>query len=514
MAFFNIEKDTDNNKKTFFNQDPNMMGNNQYDYSNYNQGMMQNDMNYNQFPNNGMMQNDYNQNMMNQGMQTGFNPNMSPNGFGAGVDVSNINQPVMQSDMMNYNQMDMYNQQPMGGGYNQSSMSNDYNQASSIGNNYNTIQPSNSTFSPTIDMPNLANEVNNEMGMPSLYNSNMGYENGDQSINLVSQGELSKYQEPMDVKNEEKMDENPPLVPDKEEHKDIETLDEPQLPREIEKEMRLAGANVSKEEKDESEEKGLVAANSLDNVSNPSSANPILTELEKHKDVEEIGQQKDVKANVFAVLGIIFGMVVKPGTTMINNSKKFKEMNKALSIMLWLSVLFLVICVAMRVVVGSFDRQYVSLTDSYRLIFNPGKIFELSNYLEFIIISVSLSIGGVMLVALMYYASSFINSKGVHFATYLIVSNLGMIPLIVGTIVVYPIAMIFSGYLAIGVLIFSFLATLITILIGMNNVLKFKNVNVQIFYHVINLSIITLVAIIVFVFMVHNAWIILPQMNI
>jgi hypothetical protein len=505
--------------------DPNMMNQGMMDPNmmNYNnQGMMQNDMNYNQFPNNGMMQNDYNQNMMNQGMQTGFNPNMAPNGFGVGMDASSFNQPMVSNDMMNagynnnpsgpdmnYNQVNLnnYNQGDMN--YNQTPMNMDYNQTPI------TIQPSNSTFSPTIDMPNLANEVNNEMGMPSQVNSNMIQENNDSSINLVSEGELSKYQE-VEEKKEEPMEENPPEVPDKEDHKDIETLDEPQLPREIEKEMQLAGANVPKEEEKEEkkEETVPVDANPLDNGSNPVPVNPILTEIEKHQNVEEIGEQKDVKANVFAALGIIFGMVVKPGTTMINNSKKFKEMNKAFSIMLWLSLLFLIICIAMRVVVGSFDRTYVSLTDSYKLIFNPGKIFELSNYLEFIIISVSLSIGGVLLVAIMYYASSFINSKGVHFATYLIVSNLGMIPLIVGTIVVYPVAMIFSGYLALGVLIFSFLATLITILIGMNNVLKFKNVNVQIFYHVINLSVITLVAIVVFVFMVHNAWVILPQMNI
>lgn len=511
MAFFNIEKDTDNNKKTFFNQDPNMMGNNQYDYSNYNQGMMQNDMNYNQFPNNGMMQNDYNQNMMNQGMQTGFNPNMSPNGFGAGVDVSNINQPVMQSDMMNYNQMDMYNQQPMGGGYNQSSMSNDYNQASSIGNNYNTIQPSNSTFSPTIDMPNLANEVNNEMGMPSLYNSNMGYENGDQSINLVSQGELSKYQEPMDVKNEEKMDENPPLVPDKEEHKDIETLDEPQLPREIEKEMQLSsGTYKTSDNKIEEDKKN---DKDDENIQNPSFAKPLLAQMEKYQDIEDIGDQKDVKANVFAAFGIILGMIVKPGTTMLKNAKRFNKMDKAISILLWLAAIFLVACVGVRVLVGSFMRTYSSLSDSYKLVFNPARIFELSNYLEYLLIAASVSIGGVLLVALIYYASSFLNSKGVHFATYLIVSNLGMIPLIVGIVILQPVANIFNSYLGIGALIFSFLSTLITLLIGMNEVLKFKSVNNQIYYHVINLSIITLIAILVFVFMVHQNWVVLPQMS-
>ena len=206
-------------------------------------------------------------------------------------------------------------------------------------------------------------------------------------------------------------------------------------------------------------------------------------------------------------------MVIHPGTTMLNNAKKFKKMDKAMSILMWLAFIFLILCLVVRVLVGSFDRSYSSLTDSYKLVFNPARIMQMSNYLEYIIIAAALSVGGVLLVALIYYASSFLNSKGVHFSTYLIVSNLGMIPLISGVIILYPIGKIFNIYLGLGILIFSFLATIITLLIGMNEVLRFKDVNNQIFYHVINLSIITLIAIVVFVFMLQHSWISIPQLG-
>ena len=251
--------------------------------------------------------------------------------------------------------------------------------------------------------------------------------------------------------------------------------------------------------------------NPLDNDKNEIPVNPIISQLESYNNVDDIGQQKDVKANLFAALGIIFGMIVKPGTTMLNNAKKYKQLNKAFSIMIWLSVIFLVVCLASRALIGSFDRTYSSLTDTYKLTFNPARIFQASNYLEPLLIAALVSVGGVLVVSGIYYASSFINSKGVHFSTYLVVSNLGLIPLIFGVIVLFPVGTLLNVYIGIGVLIFSFLASVITLLIGMNEVLTFKGIDSQIFYHVINLSIVTLIVIFVFVFMVHNGWIVLDR---
>ena len=455
MGFLNIEKNNNNNQGTYFDQNPNMMGNNQYPNNMYNQPMMNQGMPQQPMPN-------YNNQYQNQGM------------------MNNMPQQQMIQPQMNQMVSPQVNQQPMmqpGQPVQQPAV---YNQNMMNAPQYNQLQQSTGEMSKYVD-PNPTPNDNVISGSPSKVDS-------QPSLSEESKNTLNYYNEKIAKQESEALAQQ----------ESIETLDdELQLPREAE------------EVKETTPE-----ADPLNNDSNPVPVNPILAQMDKYQDVEDIGDQKDVKANIFAAFGIILGMIIKPGTTMLKNAKKFKKMDKAFMIMLWLALIFLVTTIAVRVLVGSFDRSYSSLSDSYKLVFNPARIFELSNYLEYILITVSVSIGGVLLVALIYYASSFLNSKGVHFATYLIVSNLGLIPLIAGSIILYPIAMIFSGYLAIGVLIFAFLATVITLLIGMNEVLKFNSINNQIFYHVINLSIITLVAIMVFVFMVHQGWVILPQVSI
>ena len=547
MAFFNIEKTNKNNQNTFFNQNPNMMGNNQSDmYNNQpdmynNQGMMNN-------MNPGFGQVDYNQGMNPQN-DMGYNPEM--NGMNPGFGPTDYNSGIFNTNNVGFNQ-NMNQQNDMGypQGMDLPSMNNNQTMEIPVMNNNQGMGSDGSSYLPP--KPNIP-------PAPSLYNNDSPKMNNGPVIKPGGQGELAKFEdstnnstivpnnmggelskyEGSDAKKESslsiennKNDSQSSLEGEtkntldyynnkdikKEEaaegiaHEDIETLEieEVQLPREIEKEMELSGGLKKKEPKDD---KNAKEEKAIDN-SEKDFANQILSSMDKYQDVEDIGEQKDVKANIFAAFGIILGMIVKPGTTMLKNAKKFKKIDKAGFIMLWLAVIFLIVCIVVRIGVGSFDRSYSSLSDSYKLVFNPGRIFELSNYLEFLLISVSLSVGGVLLVALIYYASSFMNSKGVHFATYLIIANLAMIPLLVGAIVLYPVAVIFSGYLGLGALIFSFLATLITLLIGMNEVLTFKSVNNQIFYHVINLSVITLVAVIVFVFMVQKNWIILPVMNI
>ena len=548
MAFFNIEKTNKNNQNTFFNQNPNMMGNNQPDmYNNQpdmynNQGMMNNNMNP------GFGQVDYNQGMNPQN-DMGYNPEM--NGMNPGFGPTDYNSGIFNTNNVGFNQ-NMNQQNDMGypQGMDLPSMNNSQTMEIPVMNNNQGMGSDGSSYLPP--KPNIP-------PAPSLYNNDSPKMNNGPVIKPGGQGELAKFEdstnnstivpnnmggelskyEGSDAKKESslsiennKNDSQSSLEGEtkntldyynnkdikKEEaaegiaHEDIETLEieEVQLPREIEKEMELSGGLKKKEPKDD---KNAKEEKAIDN-SEKDFANQILSSMDKYQDVEDIGEQKDVKANIFAAFGIILGMIVKPGTTMLKNAKKFKKIDKAGFIMLWLAVIFLIVCIVVRIGVGSFDRSYSSLSDSYKLVFNPGRIFELSNYLEFLLISVSLSVGGVLLVALIYYASSFMNSKGVHFATYLIIANLAMIPLLVGAIVLYPVAVIFSGYLGLGALIFSFLATLITLLIGMNEVLTFKSINNQIFYHVINLSVITLVAVIVFVFMVQKNWIILPVMNI
>ena len=310
MGFLNIEKNNNNNQGTYFNQNPNMMGNNQYPNNMYNQPMMNQGMQQQQMPN-------YNNQYPNQGMMNNMpqQPMMQP--------------PQQQVIAPQVNQQPM--QQPSV--YNQNTYNNpQYPQQQSSGEMSRYVDPN-----PT---PN-----NVISGSPSMANT-------QPSLSEESQNTLNYYNDKIAKQESEALAQQ----------ESIETLDdEMQLPRESE---------ATKETTPE--------LDPLDNASNPVPVNPILAQMDKYQDVEDIGDQKDVKANIFAAFGIILGMIIKPGTTMLKNAKKFKKINKAISIMLWLALIFLVATIVVRVVVGSFDRSYSSLSDSYKLVFNPARIFELS----------------------------------------------------------------------------------------------------------------------------------------
>ena len=96
-----------------------------------------------------------------------------------------------------------------------------------------------------------------------------------------------------------------------------------------------------------------------------------------------------------------------------------------------------------------------------------------------------MSFGSIFVASMVYYASSFLNSKGVRMGTYFMVSCLALVPVIIGVLVLYPIVNVFSQYAAIFVFVFSLLYTLISFYIGMNEVLVFKDINKRIIYNVV-----------------------------
>ena len=209
-------------------------------------------------------------------------------------------------------------------------------------------------------------------------------------------------------------------------------------------------------------------------------------------EINEIEEElpKDLKANLFTVIGMMFGMILAPGTTIINNPKKYRDVGKALSITLWITALSLVLCIASRVLFGSFVKNYNAVTGFSSISFNFTNVFNLSNYIEYLIIAFIVSFVAIVATSLCYYASSFINSKGVHMGTYFMVSNLAIIPFIFGVLVICPGLSIVSDDLGLIGLLFSFLYTIVSFLIGIGEVLKFKSINNKVLYNVLNLTVI------------------------
>ncbi len=218
--------------------------------------------------------------------------------------------------------------------------------------------------------------------------------------------------------------------------------------------------------------------------------NPIVP---KEMEFLEEDLQKNVKANLFATFGMFIGMLLSPGTTIVSNSRRFRDTGKALSVTFWITVVSLIICIASRAVFGSFKKSYNAVTGYGAIKFDPSSIFELSNYTEYLIIAIIVSVVAISITAVVYYASSFMKSKGVRLGTYFMVSNLALIPLIVGVLVLMPALSIFSSFLGVLGLIFAFIYTLFSFMIGMNDVVSFKNENGKIMYHSMNISFVILI---------------------
>lgn len=238
-----------------------------------------------------------------------------------------------------------------------------------------------------------------------------------------------------------------------------------------------------------------VALDPLNNANNPIPVNPIAPEVEK---IVEDELPENVKANIFSVIEMMIGMLIKPGTTIIKNSKKYRSLNKALTVTLWVSVLSIVLCMLGRMFVGMFSVTHNSVTGASSVSLTFAGMFDLNNYISYIIVAVVMSFGSILVASLVYYASSFLNSKGVVMGTYFMVSSLALVPLIIGVLVLYPIAAIFSAYLGLLIFIFALLYTLISFFIGMNEILKFADIDRRILYNVINLSIIFVVIVGIF----------------
>ena len=257
---------------------------------------------------------------------------------------------------------------------------------------------------------------------------------------------------------------------------EIESLEE--LPRQL--------GEVPKEAKKEEK------LNPLNNAENPIPVNPVAPVEEKKEEELEV---VNAKASFFSVIGMTIGMMLAPGNTMINNSKKYSKVSKAIYILLWTTLLTILLTIVARFVVGSFSRTYNAIIGTYSVTLTFENVLDINNYLEYLLIGILVSLVAVLVIATVFYGSSFINSKGVKFGSYLIISNTAMIPFIIGVTILGPLLSILSGYLALAAYVFTFLYSMICLMIGIDEVLIFKSINKKIFYYVLNLTIIVIILI-------------------
>lgn len=409
-------------------------------------------------------------NQNNNGYNNYDNMNSSNNGRVQGyITPSNYNnQPNYNNNQSSYNNQPNYNNQNQNadtfvyGSYNASNQNNFNNRQNGNINNIN------------------GNMNNNYVGPQNYNNGNLQPNSGQRMISpSINKSNEQKVMKPsFGVENKNKVEE-------------MEVLD-----------------TLTIEEEKESKSSPL---DPLNNANNPIPVNPV---AEPEEIFEEEELPKDVKANIFSVIGMMFGMIFTPGTTIVSNSKKYRSTFKSFMVTVWITAVSLVLCIGVRILIGSFTKSYNAVTGASHIYFNFANIFSLDNYIQYLIIAFLISFVGIFVVALTYYASSFLNSKGVPLGSYLMVSNLAMLPLIIGVVAVGPAIGIISRYLSLLAVIFCFLYTLIAFLIGINEILKFKNINRKILYNVLNLSCIILVAIVIYVLLVRTNILVAVELNL
>ena len=150
---------------------------------------------------------------------------------------------------------------------------------------------------------------------------------------------------------------------------------------------------------------------------------------------------------------------------------------------MWTTLLTILLTIVARFVVGSFSRTYNAIIGTYSISLTFANVLDINNYLEYLLIALLVSCVAVLVIATVFYGS------------YLIISNTAMIPFIIGVTAIGPLLSILSNYFAIAVYVFTFLYSMICLMIGMDEVLMFKSINKRIFYYVLNLTIIVVILI-------------------
>lgn len=253
------------------------------------------------------------------------------------------------------------------------------------------------------------------------------------------------------------------------------------------------------------EEEPQVVLDPLNNANNPIPVNPVATN-EEVKVVEEVveeeiplfDEEEEVKTNLFTVVNMMVGVVIKPGTTISTNARRYKKMFDAISITFWVSVLSFVMCLAGRLVVGCFSKTENAISGASKIVLDFSRLVDTNNYIPYLLITFFIGLGTILVVALIYYLSSFIFSKGIHIGTYFAISTLSVVPVIIGFTILYPIITILSSGIAMMALIFSIIYALIILFTGINEVLKFKNNDQRIIYNAINMAVIFSIMLFIF----------------
>ena len=79
---------------------------------------------------------------------------------------------------------------------------------------------------------------------------------------------------------------------------------------------------------------------------------------------------------------MMIGVVIKPGTTISTNARRYKKMFDAISITFWVSILSFVMCLAGRLVVGCFSKTENAISGASKIVLDFSRLVDTNNYMK------------------------------------------------------------------------------------------------------------------------------------
>lgn len=214
--------------------------------------------------------------------------------------------------------------------------------------------------------------------------------------------------------------------------------------------------------------------------------------------VEQEAPLAEAKVNLFIVIGLLIKVLFKPGTTISEAVKKYKDLKKAVKITLYITILIVLLSLGVHVLTGGFKKVYDLNTGSYSTVVDFSNIGK-QDYLAITLNTLSISCILILVVSAVYYLLSFIRSKGIHLGTYIMLSNLALFPFLFALTVLYPLGVIVSYYVGFLLVLLALVFSSISFYTVISEIVPFENINEKIFYNVLCLSIVMILLILVIV---------------
>lgn len=256
----------------------------------------------------------------------------------------------------------------------------------------------------------------------------------------------------------------------------------------VSSESNFYGANIKQEEIEEKKEFNNDKTAFLSKeqaLNNDIPQNPVYVP-------DEVGVVKKAKVNPFTIIGMLFGSILTPGSTVPKNAEKYSDAKKAMSVTLYIVVIITILSLVMSFVTAGFKKVYDINTGSYSTVIDFGNIAN-QDYIGAIFSAAIISFMVLMIFSLVYYASSFVKNKGIPFGKYVMVSNLALFPVLFAVSTLYPLAKIISYYLGFLVVLIFLIFSIFSYVSAIEEILEFKTANGKIFYNLVNFTIIVVI---------------------